>query len=137
MSYECRILSKQPGLSMLRIALVVNSTTQSTRWIRQQLIYVCLSFHGIRFKKTKAAVKLHTLLDLRGNILAFIHITNGLVHEVNVLDVMPFEAGNFYIMDGGFLDVSRLYSINQAQAFFCYSSKVKCRNKKSIFPSCR
>ena len=87
-------------------------------------IDLCLAlFPWARFKQNKGAVKLHTLLDLRGNIPAFIHITNGLVHEVNVLDIMPFEADSFYIMDRGFLDFSRLYSLKQSQAFFIIRAK--------------
>jgi len=61
-------------------------------------------FPWARFRKTKAAVKLHTLLDLRGNIPAFIHISDGKLHEVNVLDQIAFEPGSFYMMDRGFLD---------------------------------
>ena len=80
-------------------------------------------FPWARFKKTKAAVKLHTLLDLRGNIPTFIHITDGKVHEVNVLDILLFEAGSFYIMDRGFVDFSRLYVLHQAQAFFVIRAK--------------
>lgn len=87
-------------------------------------IDLCLAlFPWARFRKTKGAVKLHTLLDLRGNIPAFIHITDGKVHEVNVLDILPFEAGSFYIMDRGFLDFSRLYALHQAQAFFVIRAK--------------
>lgn len=87
-------------------------------------IDLCLAlFPWARFRKTKAAVKLHTLLDLRGNIPAFIHITDGKVHEVNVLDILPFEAGSFYIMDRGFVDFARLYVLHQAQAFFVIRAK--------------
>lgn len=87
-------------------------------------IDLCLAlFPWARFRKTKAAVKLHTLLDLRGNIPAFIHITDGKVHEVNVLDILPFEAGSFYIMDRGFVDFSRFYVLHQAQAFFVVRAK--------------
>lgn len=82
-------------------------------------IELCLAlFPWARFRKTLGAVKLHTLLDLRGNTPAFIHITEGKVHEVNVLDILPFEAGSFYIMDRGFFDFSLLYILHQAQAFF-------------------
>jgi Transposase DDE domain len=94
-------------------------------------IDLCLAlFPWARFKKTKAAVKLHTLLDLRGSIPAFIHITDGLVHEVNVLDILPFEAGSFYIMDRGFLDFSRLYTIHQSQAFFVIRAKSNTGTKR-------
>jgi transposase len=93
-------------------------------------IDLCLQvFPWAKFRANKGAVKLHTLLDLRGNIPTFIHITNGKVHEVNVLDVMVFEAGSFYIMDRGFLDFARLYKLHQAQAFFVIRAKsnLKCR----------
>ena len=87
-------------------------------------IDLCLAlFPWARFRKTKAGVKLHTLLDLRGNIPTFIHITDGKVHEVNVLDILPFEAGSFYIMDRGFVDFARLYALHQAQAFFVIRAK--------------
>ena len=66
------------------------------------------------FCSTKAAVKLHTLLDLRGSIPTFIHISDGKMHEVNVLDLMTPEGGSFTIMDRGFLDFARLYRLTQA-----------------------
>ena len=75
------------------------------------------------FRTAKAAVKLHTLLDLRGNIPAFIHISDGKTHEVNVLDMLPFEAGAFYVMDRGYLDFSRLFALHQAGAFFVTRAK--------------
>jgi Domain of unknown function (DUF4372) len=82
-------------------------------------IDLCLSvFPWVRFRQAKAAVKLHTLLDLRGNIPSFIHISDGKMHEVNVLDILIPEAGNFYIMDRGFTDFTRLYRMHQAQSFF-------------------
>jgi len=67
---------------------------------------------------TKAAVKLHTLLDLRGNIPTFIHISDGKLHEMNILDQLLPEAGAFYVMDRGFLDYARLYRFHQAGSFF-------------------
>lgn len=98
-------------------------------------IDLCLQvFPWAKFRANKGAVKLHTLLDLRGNIPTFIHITNGKVHEVNVLDVMAFEAGSFYVMDRGFLDFARLYvKLHQAQAFFVIRAKsnLKCRRVAS------
>lgn len=88
-------------------------------------IDLCLAvFPWAHFRSTKAAVKLHTLLDLRGNIPSFIHISDGKMHEVNVLDFLAFEAGSFYIMDRGFLDFARLYTLHQAQAFFVIRAKV-------------
>ena len=87
-------------------------------------IDLCLSlFPWAQFRSAKAAVKLHTLLDLRGNIPAFIHITDGKTHEVNVLDLLPIEAGAFYIMDRGYLDFSRLFALHQAGAFFVTRAK--------------
>jgi hypothetical protein len=87
-------------------------------------IDLCLSvFPWATFRKTKAAIKLHTLLDLRGNIPTFIHISDGKLHDVNVLDVLPLEAGAFYIMDRGYLDFGRLYSFTHAAAFFVTRSK--------------
>ena len=93
-------------------------------------IDLCLSvFPWAHFRSTKAAVKLHTLLDLRGNIPSFIHISDGKLHEVNVLDILIPEAGSFYIMDRGFLDFARLYRLHQAQAFFVIRAKsnLSCR----------
>ena len=87
-------------------------------------IDLCLSlFPWAPFRSTKAAVRLHTLLDLRGNIPAFIHISDGKTHEVNVLDMLTFEAGAFYVMDRGYLDFSRLYALHQAGSFFVTRAK--------------
>ena len=85
---------------------------------------LCLSlFDWAPFRSTKAAVKLHTLLDLRGNIPAFIHISDGKMGDVKVLDILPIEAGAFYIMDRGYLDFARLYTLHQAGAFFVTRAK--------------
>ena len=82
-------------------------------------IDLCLSlFPWAKFRKQKGAVKLHTLIDLRGNIPVFIHITDGKVHDVNVLDVLISEPGSIYLMDRGYLDFGRLYALNQGHAFF-------------------
>jgi uncharacterized protein DUF4372/DDE family transposase len=87
-------------------------------------IDLCLSlFPWAPFRSTKAAVKLHTLLDLRGSIPAFIHVSDGKTHEVSVLDMLPVEAGAFYLMDRGYLDFSRLYALHQARAFFVTRAK--------------
>ena len=87
-------------------------------------IDLCLSlFDWAPFRSTKAAIKLHTLLDLRGAIPAFIHISDGKLHDVNVLDILPLEAGAFYVMDRGYLDFTRLYAMNQAGAFFVTRAK--------------
>jgi hypothetical protein len=87
-------------------------------------IDLCLSlFPWAPFRSTKAAVKLHTLLDLRGNIPAFIHISDGKTHEVNVLDMLSFEAGAFYVMDRGYLDFGRLFTLHQTGSFFVTRAK--------------
>jgi len=93
-------------------------------------IDLCLSlFPWARFRETKGAVRLHTLLDLRDNIPSFIHISDGKLHEVNVLDIIPLETGAFYVMDRGFLDFSRLHAVTRASPFFVIRAKsnLKCR----------
>jgi hypothetical protein len=87
-------------------------------------IDLCLSlFPWARFRKHKGAVKLHTVLDLRGNIPSFILITHGKVHDVHLLDQLAFEPGAFYIMDRAYLDFRRLYKISVAAAFFVTRAK--------------
>jgi len=87
-------------------------------------IDLCLSlFDWAPFRSTKAAVKMHTLLDLRGAIPAFIHISDGKMGDVNVLDILPVEAGAFYVMDRGYLDFTRLYKLHQSGAFFVTRAK--------------
>ncbi len=87
-------------------------------------IDLCLSlFDWAPFRSTKAAIKLHTLLDLRGAIPAFIHISDGKLHDVNVLDLLTFEPGAFYVMDRGYVDFARLYALHQAGAFFVTRAK--------------
>jgi len=93
-------------------------------------IDLCLSvFPWAHFRQTKAAIKLHTLLDLRGNIPTFIHISDGKLHDVNVLDVLLPEPGSFYIMDRGYLDYRRLYTFTLTAAFFVIRAKsnLQCR----------
>ena len=80
-------------------------------------------FPWAHFRKAKAAVKMHTQIDLRGNIPSFIHVSDGKMHEVNVLDLMTPEPGSFSIMDRGFLDFARLYRLTQAGAFFVIRPK--------------
>lgn len=87
-------------------------------------------FPWARFQRTKAAVRLHTLLDLRGNIPSFVHISDGKLHEVNVLDQLAFEPGSFYIMDRGFLDFARLHSLHLAQALFVVRAKSNMRYRR-------
>ena len=87
-------------------------------------IDLCLSlFPWARFRRTKAAVKMHTLLDLHGNIPAFIHVTDGKVHDVNVLDELLIEAGAFYVMDRAYIDFERLYRFTMESAFFVVRMK--------------
>jgi Domain of unknown function (DUF4372)/Transposase DDE domain len=87
-------------------------------------IDLCLTlFPWAPFRSTKAAIKLHTLLDLRGNIPSFIHISDGKWHEVNVLDLLIPEAGAFYVMDRGYLDFERLYRLHQSGGFFVTRAK--------------
>lgn len=96
-------------------------------------IDLCLSlFPWARFRRTKAAIKLHTLIDLRGNIPTFIHISDGKLHDVNVLDILLLEAGAFYIMDRGYLDYERLYRMNQALAFFVIRAKKNSRFLRQV-----
>jgi hypothetical protein len=93
-------------------------------------IDLCLAlFPWAPFRSTKAAIKLHTLLDLRGAIPTFLHITDGTVHDVNVLDLLLPEPGAFYVMDRGYLNFERLYALQQAGSFFVIRarSNFKCR----------
>ena len=102
------------GLDLKNTVYALDSTT----------IDLCLSlFEWASFRSTKAAIKMHTLLDLRGNIPTFIHVSDGKMGDVNVLDLMPIEAGAFYVMDRGYLDFSRLYTMHQAGAFFVTRAK--------------
>jgi hypothetical protein len=95
------------------------------------IIDLCLSvFPWALFRKTKGAIKLHTLLDLRGNIPSFIAITHGKVHEVNILDQLIPEAGAIYIMDRGYLDFGRLYALHQCSAFFIVRTKANTRLRR-------
>jgi len=94
-------------------------------------IDLCLSlFPWAKFRTTKEAVKLHTLLDLRGAIRSFIHISDGKLHDVNVLDVLIAEPGAFYVMDRGYLDFERLYRLHQAASFFVTRAKSNFKFKR-------
>jgi hypothetical protein len=102
------------GLDLDNTVYALDSTT----------IDLCLSlFEWAPFRTTKAAIKLHTLLDLRGSIPAFIHISDGKMHDVRVLDLLPIEAGAFYVMDRGYLDFQRLYGIHRRGAFYVTRAK--------------
>lgn len=94
-------------------------------------IDLCLSlFDWSPFRSTKAGIKLHTLLDLRGNIPAFIHVSNAKMGDVKVLDILPIEAGAFYVMDRGYVDFERLYKLHQAGAFFVTRAKRGMRARR-------
>jgi hypothetical protein len=94
-------------------------------------IDLCLSlFPWARFRRAKGAVKLHTLLNLRGNIPEFIHISDGKLHDVNVLDIMIPEAGSVYVMDRGYVDFGRLNALHQAAAFFITRAKTNFQYKR-------
>jgi len=86
--------------------------------------------HGRPYQHSRAAIRLHTLLDLRGNIPSFIHISGGKWHEVNVLDQLLPEPGAFYIMDRGFLDFARLFRFHQAGSFFVTRAKSNTRAQR-------
>ena len=87
-------------------------------------IDLCLSlFPWAKFRRRKGAVKLHTLLDLRGSIPSFVHISHGKMHDVNVLDLLPIEPGAFYVMDRGYVDFARLRRFTQHSAFFVTRAK--------------
>jgi len=91
-------------------------------------IDLCLSmFPWAHFRSTKAAVKMHTLLDLRGSIPSFIHISNGKLHDVHVMDLLVPEAGAIYVMDRGYIDFARLHALDQAGAFFVTRAKSNLR----------
>ena len=102
------------GLELTNTVYALDSTT----------IDLCLSlFPWAHFRSTKAAVKMHTLLDLRGNIPSFIHISDGKLHDVHALDLLLPEAGAIYVMDRGYVDFARLYVLHQAGAFFVTRTK--------------
>ena len=97
---------------------------QSLYALDSTTIDLCLTlFPWAKFRKQKAAVKMHTLLDLHGNIPTFISITEGKVHDVNILDQIPPEAGAFYVMDRGYVDFQRLYVFTLSAAFFVVRTK--------------
>jgi transposase len=102
------------GLELSNTVYALDSTT----------IDLCLSvFPWAHFRTTKAAVKMHTLLDLRGNIPSFIHVSDGKLHDVHALDLLIPEAGAIYVMDRGYVDFARLHGLHQAGAFFVTRAK--------------
>src|SRR5947209_14607494 len=97
------------GVKLKQTAYALDSTT----------IDLCLSlFPWARFRRHKGAVKLHTLLDLRGNIPCFVRVSTGKTSDVTVLDCLPIEAGSFYVMDRGYIDFRRFYRFTRCSAFF-------------------
>lgn len=109
------------GLDLQNTVYAFDSTT----------IDLCLSlFPWAFFRKRKGAIKLHTLLDLRGAIPTFIHITEGKTHDVRILDVLPLEPGSFYILDRGYLDYSRLYTLHQGRTFFVTRAKSNLQSRR-------
>jgi hypothetical protein len=119
-----RLYAKEPlGVELSETVYALDSTT----------IDLCLSlFPWAPFRQAKAAVKLHTLLDLRGAIPTFIHISDGKLHDVNVLDLLVAEPGAFYVMDRGYLDFERLYALHQAGSFFVTRAKSNSKFKRLI-----
>lgn len=120
---QARVLYRNDpfGVDLEKTVYALDSTT----------IDLCLSlFPWARFRAAKAAVKMHTLLDLRGNIPTFIDITDGKIHDVNVLDVLIPEPGAIYLMDRGYIDFDRLYTLHQAGAFFVTRSKSNLKFKR-------
>lgn len=108
-------------------AVELSNTTYA---LDSTIIDVCLSlFPWARFQREKAAVKLHTVLDLRGSIPSFVHITEGNTSDLTLLDRIAFEPGSFYIMDRGYVDFARLYAIHSAQAFFVIRAKSNLRHR--------
>jgi hypothetical protein len=117
-----RLYAQEPfGVDLSETVYALDATT----------IDLCLSlFPWAPFMSSKAAVKLHTLLDLRGNIPAFIHVSDGKVHEVNILDQLIPEAGAFYVVDRGFLDYTRLYRFHQAGSFFVTRARANTSTRR-------
>ena len=112
------------GVQLDRVAYVLDSTT----------IDLCLSlFPWARFRKHKGAIKLHTLLDLRGNIPVFVRVTHGKVHDLKTLDVIVPEPGAFYIMDKAYTDFRRLYELTQGLAFFIIRAKANLDYRRQSY----
>jgi len=107
-------LSEDLGLDLTNTVYALDSTT----------IDLCLSvFPWAHFRTTKAAVKMHTLLDLKGSIPSFIHVSDGKLHDVHALDLLELEAGAIYVMDRGYVDFARLHALHLAGAFFVTRAK--------------
>ncbi|HMM59856.1 MAG TPA: IS4 family transposase [Candidatus Rifleibacterium sp.] len=109
------------GIDFAQTAYALDSTT----------IDLCLSlFPWAKFRQTKGGIKLHTLLDLRGNIPSVVIVTPAKLHDVNILDQLVFDPGAFYVMDRGYLDYRRLYAIHQSSAFFVTRAKRNSQLKR-------
>jgi Domain of unknown function (DUF4372)/Transposase DDE domain len=110
-----KLYAEEPlGVDLTQTVYALDSTT----------IDLCLSlFPWAKFRRRKGAVKLHTLLDLRGSIPCFVHISPGKMHDVNVLDQLPIEPGAFYVMDRGYIDFQRLFRFTLGAAFFVTRGK--------------
>ena len=119
-----RLYINEPlGVELSETVYALDSTT----------IDLCLAlFPWAPFRDAKAAVKLHTLLDLRGAIPTFIHISDGKLHDVNVLDLLSPEPGAYYVMDRGYLDFARLYVLHQAGSFFVTRAKSNSKFKRLV-----
>ena len=119
-----RLYSNEPlGVELSETVYALDSTT----------IDLCLAlFPWAPFRQAKAAVKLHTLLDLRGAIPTFIHISDGKLHDVNVLDLLSPEPGAYYVMDRGYFDFARLYVLHQAGSFFVTRAKSNSKFKRLV-----
>jgi transposase len=112
------------GVELQQAAYALDSTT----------IDLCLSlFPWAKFRRHKAAVKVHTLMDLRGSIPSFIRITDGKVHDVNILDELVLEPGSFYIMDRGYIDFARLYTFTQNLSFFITRAKTNVNYRRLCY----
>ena len=111
---QTSLCRRKPGRELNNSVYALDSTT----------IDLCLSvFPWAHFRSTKSAVKMHTLLDLRGNIPSFIHISDGKLHDVHALDMLIPEPGAIYVMDRGYIDFARLHTLHQAGAFFVTRAK--------------
>ena len=117
-----RLYADEPfGVDLANTVYALDATT----------IDLCLSvFPWAPFRTTKAAVRMHTLLDLRGNIPSFIHISDGKWHEVNIFDMLVPEPGAFYVMDRGYVDFEQLHRLHQAGSFFVIRGKSNLRFKR-------
>jgi len=122
--FQARNLYQNDNLEDLDLDSIIYALDSTT-------IDLCLSlFPWAKFRKRKGAVKLHTLLDLRGSIPTFIEITDGSVHDVNILDVLIPEPGSYYIMDRGYIDYKRLYRLNKDLSYFIVRAKKNLKFKR-------